>query len=65
MHHCEIGDVTLAGGSAVTIRLPKNTMQLSNKGGTIGLRNTAGEQVHAVSYSETDAREDRFIRFIT
>ncbi len=60
-----LGTLVLAGGESRAIVLSGKAAQLSNKGGTIGLRNTAGEQVHAVSYSETDAREDRFIRFIT
>ena len=40
--------------------------QLGNKGGTITLKDRAGVQVHAVSYSKEDAaREDRYVRFTT
>ena len=51
-------DVTLAGGSVATIRLPKNTAQLSNQGGEIRLFNPAGELVHRVTYSKQQAQRE-------
>jgi uncharacterized protein YukJ len=56
----------LPGGESRRVVLSGNAAQLSNKGGTITLKNPAGEQVHAVSYSKEDAgQEDRYIRFNT
>jgi uncharacterized protein YukJ len=61
-----IRDVLLPGGESRTVVLSGRTAQLSNKGGTIVLKNPAGEQVHAVSYSKEDAGgENRYIRFNT
>jgi hypothetical protein len=61
-----IRDVLLPGGESRTVVLSGRTAQLSNKGGTIVLKNPAGEQVHAVSYSKEDAAgENRYIRFNT
>ena len=58
--------VLLPGGESRAVVLSGNTVQLSNKGGTITLKNPAGEQVHAVSYSKEDAgQENRYIRFNT
>jgi hypothetical protein len=56
----------LPAGKSRNVVLSGNGAQLSNKGGTITLRNPAGEQVHAVSYSQEDAgQEDRYMRFNT
>jgi uncharacterized protein YukJ len=58
--------LTVPAGESRLVTLPGNGAQLGNRGGTITLRNATGAQVHAVSYSEADARvEDRFIRFTT
>jgi uncharacterized protein YukJ len=58
--------VFLPGGESRSVVLSGSAAQLSNKGGTIILKNPAGEQVHAVSYSKEDAgQEDRYIRFTT
>jgi poly(U)-specific endoribonuclease len=60
----EIADLTLRGGSAATIVLPKNSMQLSNKGGEIRLVNTNNQIVHRVTYSKEQAtREGLTITF--
>jgi uncharacterized protein YukJ len=61
-----LSGVLLPAGESRRVVLTGNGAQLSNKGGTITLRNPAGEQVHAVSYSQEDAgQEDRYIRFNT
>ena len=61
-----LSGVLLPAGESRRVLLTGNGAQLSNKGGTITLRNPAGEQVHAVSYSQEDAgQEDRYIRFNT
>jgi uncharacterized protein YukJ len=58
--------VLLPAGESRSVVLSGNGAHLSNKGGTITLKNPAGEQVHAVSYSKEDAGpEDRYIRFNT
>lgn len=60
----EIADLNLRGGSAATIVLPKNSLQLSNKGGEIRLVNITNQIVHRVSYSKEQAsREGRTIAF--
>jgi hypothetical protein len=54
------------GIGAGNVVLSGNGAQLSNKGGTIALKDAAGAQVHAVSYSKADAdQEDVCIRFNT
>ncbi len=56
--------VVLPGGESRLIPLSGRVAQLSNKGGTIRLKNPAGQQIHAVSFSQADATaEGRFIRF--
>jgi hypothetical protein len=61
-----LANVLLPPGESRAVGLSGNGVQLSNKGGTIRLRNPAGDQVHAVSYSQDDAsKEDRYIRFNT
>jgi hypothetical protein len=58
--------VLLPAGESRNVVLSGSAAQLSNKGGTIILKNSAGEQIHAVSYSKEDAeQEDRYIRFNT
>jgi uncharacterized protein YukJ len=66
-NHVEVlRGVLLPGGESRRVVLSGSAAQLSNKGGTIVLKNPAGEQVHAVSYSKEDAgQEDRYIRFMT
>ncbi len=61
-----LSGLVLPGGESRRVVLSGNAAQLSNKGGTITLKNSAGDQVHAVSYSKEDAgQEDRYIRFNT
>jgi uncharacterized protein YukJ len=57
--------VQLPAGGSVSVVLSGDGAQLSNKGGTIRLMNPAGVLIHAVSYSQADAVEGRFIRFNT
>ena len=47
----------LAAGATTAITLPKNSIQLSNKGGEIRLLNRDGKVVHSVSYSKAQAQE--------
>jgi uncharacterized protein YukJ len=59
-------NVALPGGESRNVVLSGNGAQLGNKGGTITLKNVAGDQVHAVSYSKDDAGQDNiYIRFNT
>jgi hypothetical protein len=53
-----IADLSLAGGSATTIRLPRNSLQLSNQGGEIRLLNSNNEIVHRVTYSKQQATRE-------
>ncbi len=56
----------LGAGDSLRVTLSGNTAQLGNQGGTIRLRDAAGNQVHAVSYAREDAQtEGRYVRFIT
>jgi uncharacterized protein YukJ len=66
-NHIEVLDgLLLPGGESHRVVLSGSTAQLGNKGGTITLKNPAGEQVHAVSYSKEDAgQENRYMRFNT
>ncbi|WP_370906551.1 poly(U)-specific endoribonuclease (plasmid) [Ensifer sp. WSM1721] len=50
-----IKEVTLAPGMATTILLPRNSVQLSNKGGEIRLVDRAGSTTHLVTYSKAQA----------
>jgi len=59
-----IKDVNLAPGMASTILLPRNSIQLSNKGGEIRLVNRDGATAHLVTYSKAQAgRQGRTIVF--
>jgi uncharacterized protein YukJ len=62
----EILTSTLGAGESLRVILTGNTAQLGNQGGTIRLKDAAGNQVHAVAYAKEDARsEGRYVRFIT
>lgn len=61
-----IGAITLPPGESRVVVLTGAGAQLGNGGGTIQLKNPAGVQVHAVTYSGADAAEQgRYIRFNT
>jgi uncharacterized protein YukJ len=60
-----ISGVLLPAGGSAPVALSGDSVQLSNKGGTIRLLSPAGVLVHAVSYSKADAIENRFVRFNT
>jgi poly(U)-specific endoribonuclease len=47
----------IAPGTTLTITLPKNSIQLSNKGGEIRLLNRDDKVVHRVSYTKAQAQE--------
>jgi poly(U)-specific endoribonuclease len=47
----------LPGGAMTTITLPKNSIQLSNRGGEIRLLNRDAKVVHRVSYTKSQAQE--------
>lgn len=47
----------MAAGATTAITLPKNSIQLSNKGGEIRLLNRDGKAVHRVSYTKVRAQE--------
>ncbi len=47
----------LTAGATTVITLPKNSIQLSNKGGEIRLLNRDGKVVHRVSYTKGQAQE--------
>ncbi len=66
-NHVEIlPSMKLPPGESCLVKLSGKGAQLGNKGGTIRLEDPSKIQVHAVSYSEGDAKkEDRYIRFIT
>lgn len=61
-----IGALTLPPGESRMVVLSGKTLQLGNKGGTIRLKNKQGVQIHAVTYSQEDAKEEgRYVRFNT
>jgi uncharacterized protein YukJ len=66
-NHAEVlSGVLLPGGESRRIVLSGHSAQLGNKGGTIQLKNPAGDQVHSVSYSQEDAQQgERYMRFNT
>lgn len=51
-------EVRLDRGGAVTVALPRNSVQLSNKGGEVRLVNRDGHAAHVVSYSRAQARDE-------
>lgn len=53
-----IDNVQLASGMSTTIVLPRNSVQLSNKGGEIRLVNREGSTAHLVTYSKAQARRE-------
>lgn len=58
--------VLLPPGGSVPVILSGNFARLGNRGGAIRLVNPAGQQVHAVSYSQEQASvQGRFVRFDT
>jgi uncharacterized protein YukJ len=58
--------VVIPGGESRRVPLSGRGAQLGNDGGTITLKDAAGAQVHAVSYSKADAeRANAYIRFTT
>jgi poly(U)-specific endoribonuclease len=48
---------TIAAGATIAIALPRNSIQLSNKGGEIRLLNRDGKVMHRVSYTKSQAQE--------
>lgn len=59
-----LSGVILPPGESRLVALSGTRAQLSNKGGTIRLKNAAGDQMHAVTYSKSDAdAEGRYLRF--
>jgi hypothetical protein len=58
------GSAPIPAGSAVTVRLPRGSIELSNKGGEITLLAPDGRVAHRVSYSKAQAkREGELIYF--
>lgn len=57
-NHYTLKETELRGGIAVTIVLPKDTVQLSNRGGEIRLVDRAGQTVHVVSFSKAQASRE-------
>ncbi|WP_454741783.1 hypothetical protein [Cupriavidus necator] len=53
-----IEDLELAPGIASTMLLPRNSIQLSNKGGEIRLVDRSGHTVHLVTYSKAQAQRE-------
>lgn len=61
-----ISSLKLPPGESRPVNLSGKGAQLGNKGGTIRLVDPLKVLIHAVSYSENDAKtEDRYIRFTT
>ena len=58
-HRYQVSDqaATIAAGGVFVITLPKNSVQLSNKGGEIRLLNREGKVAHQVSYTKKQAQE--------
>ncbi|MBP0640018.1 hypothetical protein [Cupriavidus sp. AcVe19-6a] len=53
-----IEDLELPPGIASTVLLPRNSIQLSNKGGEIRLVDRSGHTVHVVTYSKAQAQRE-------
>lgn len=53
-----IEDLELAPGIASTMLLPRNSIQLSNKGGEIRLVDRSGHTVHLVTYTKAQAQRE-------
>jgi hypothetical protein len=53
-----IQNQSIAASSTITINLPKNAVQLSNKGSIITLLNEKGQRVHGVSYTAQQANRE-------
>lgn len=53
-----VPSINLNPGIAYTVLLPKNSIQLSNKGGSLRLFDRIGALVHSVSYSKWQASEE-------
>lgn len=49
--------IELVAGAMTTITLPKNSIQLSNRGGEIRLLNRDSQVAHRVSYTKSQAQE--------
>ena len=61
-----LAGVLLPAGGSRGVVLSGRAAQFGNKGGTIRLKNPAGDQIHAVSYAKADVKtEGRYIRFTT
>ncbi|MBM4262549.1 MAG: DUF2278 family protein [Deltaproteobacteria bacterium] len=61
-----IAALSLPPGKSRLVLLSGRSAQLGNKGGTIRLKNKQGVQIHAVTYSQEDAKEEgRYVRFNT
>jgi hypothetical protein len=56
-HRFAVNEVKLDPGVATTILLPRNSIQLSNKGGEIRLVNRDGHTAHVVTYSKAQASD--------
>ncbi len=48
--------LTIPSGETRVVPLPKNTAQLSNRGGTVELLDQDGKKIHGVSYSRAQAK---------
>jgi uncharacterized protein YukJ len=58
-----IADLVLPPGESRGVKLSGKALQLGNKGGNIQLKDPTGKVVHAVSYSQEQAINDRFVQF--
>ncbi|KDM93397.1 lamin tail domain-containing protein [Photobacterium galatheae] len=59
----ELNTISLDGGESLRIPLQPNSVQLSNKGGSIRLVMPNGKAVHTVTYSKNQAQSGRTILF--
>jgi uncharacterized protein YukJ len=58
-----IADLVLPPGESGGVKLSGKALQLGNKGGNLQLKDPTGKVVHAVSYSQEQAVNDRFVQF--